>query len=121
MYNIYAIRSTRTVQNVESRAKQAVTDVEDDTDELRYAMEHHQKGQPYCQQLQQLSQTVMVDHVDINNLADVMDLCSDSEEDGALTDPASEGEGMDIDLLEPQPQVGGQRLTRQACVHLYVV
>lgn len=82
----------------------------------------------------------MVDHVDINNLADVMDpnqtprqklaelkrkrvdsLCSDSEEDGALTDPASEGEGMDIDLLEPQPQVGGQRLTRQACVHLYVV
>ena len=44
--NIYAIQSTRTVQNVESRAKQAVTDVEDDTDELQYAIEHRQKGQP---------------------------------------------------------------------------
>ncbi|KAH0838764.1 hypothetical protein J3R83DRAFT_7139 [Lanmaoa asiatica] len=112
-----------------------ITDIEDDSDELQYAMEYS-KGNPK----QLLPSPVVVAHVDVDDLADFMsvdpgnrtprreqvklkrklDLRSDSEGDEVDTEPASEGEAMETDL-QPRPQGEGRRLTRQVSSNLYMV
>jgi hypothetical protein len=77
-----------------------VTDVKDDSDELRYAIEHL-KGKFNCQQL--ANSQVMIDDIDVDDLTAMMVRGnSDTEEEDARTEPASEGEAMETDV-HPRP------------------